>query len=78
MLSPVGANLLPPPPPKVTVAIFAVVADVGAAVVIVVIFGEVGAPLEMIEGLPHLVLVPVRIYLPKHPDLISLMAALCG
>ena len=59
MIAPAGANILPPPPPNVSVAVFAVLAVVDTVVVIFVIFGEGGAPLEMMEGLPHLVLVPV-------------------
>ena len=56
---PAGANLLPPLPPNFTVAVFAVVTVVDAVVFVVVIFGEGGAPLEMIEVLHHLVLIPI-------------------
>ena len=56
MIAPAGANLLSPRPPNVSVTVFAVVDDVDF---VVVIFGEGGAPLKMVEGLSHLVLVPV-------------------
>ena len=62
-----GANLLPPPPPNVVIDVFDVVDVVDD--VVFVIFGEGGAPLETIEGLPHLLLVPVSPYLPKPMDL---------
>ena len=59
IIAPDVANLLPPLPPNVYIATVAVVAVVDDVLFVLIIFGEDGAPLEVIEVIPHLVLVPV-------------------
>ena len=48
MIVPGGAKLLPPLPPNFAIAFLKIVGVVCAVFIVAVIFGEGGAPLEMI------------------------------